>query len=40
MQNRYAVSDRVEGADELLRTCGERGVAFVTFFPSPEPDER
>jgi pyridoxine 4-dehydrogenase len=40
MQNRYAVSYRVEGADELLRTCGERGVALVTFLPSPEPDGR
>ncbi|MEV4627231.1 aldo/keto reductase [Micromonospora sp. NPDC049523] len=31
VQNRYGIGARPE-ADDFLRTCGERGVAFVPFF--------
>jgi pyridoxine 4-dehydrogenase len=30
VQNRYSIEDR--SSDELLRACGERGIAFVPFF--------
>lgn len=32
VQNRYALDAGRDGSDELLRTCGELGVAFVPFF--------
>ena len=32
VQNRYALDTRREGDDEVLRVCGEQGVAFVPFF--------
>ena len=31
MQNRYGLGDR-RRQDQLLRACGEQGVAFVPFF--------
>ena len=32
VQNRYGIAARRSDADDFLRTCGERGVAFVPFF--------
>ena len=32
VQNRYGIDLRRPGADELLRGCGEQGIAFVPFF--------
>ncbi len=32
VQNRFSIDSRQEGTDELLRTCGEQGIAFVPFF--------
>ncbi|WP_441249192.1 oxidoreductase [Kitasatospora sp. McL0602] len=32
VQNRYSVDSRPAGSDELLRLCGEQGIAFVPFF--------
>ena len=32
VQNRYALDSRKPGEDDVLRACGERGVAFVPFF--------
>jgi pyridoxine 4-dehydrogenase len=32
VQNRYSLDSRPDGADDLLRLCGEQGVAFVPFF--------
>ncbi len=32
VQNRYGIDSRRTGSDDLLRTCGEQGIAFVPFF--------
>ena len=32
VQNRYSIDSRREGSDELVRICGEQGIAFVPFF--------
>jgi aryl-alcohol dehydrogenase-like predicted oxidoreductase len=32
VQNRYGITSRREGSDEVLQTCGRRGIAFVPFF--------
>jgi pyridoxine 4-dehydrogenase len=32
VQNRYGIDSRRPEADEVLRACGERGIAFVPFF--------
>ena len=32
VQNRYALDSRKPGEDDVLRACGERGIAFVPFF--------
>jgi pyridoxine 4-dehydrogenase len=32
VQHRYSLDSRAEGTDELLRICGEQGIAFVPFF--------
>ncbi len=32
VQNRYSIDSRREGSDDLLRICGEQGIAFVPFF--------
>lgn len=32
VQNRYGLDSRRTGSDELLRLCGEQGIAFVPFF--------
>jgi pyridoxine 4-dehydrogenase len=32
VQNRFAVDAQLSDSDDMLRTCGERGVAFVPFF--------
>ena len=32
VQNRYSVDSRRPEADDVLRACGERGIAFVPFF--------
>ena len=32
VQNRYALDSRMPGSDELLRSCGEQGIAFVPYF--------
>jgi aryl-alcohol dehydrogenase-like predicted oxidoreductase len=32
VQNRFSIDSRQEGTDELLRACGEQGIAFVPFF--------
>jgi len=32
VQNRYGLDIRDENADEVLRLCGEQGIAFVPFF--------
>jgi pyridoxine 4-dehydrogenase len=32
VQNRYSIDSRRPEADEVLRACGERGIAFVPFF--------
>ena len=32
VQNRYALDRRAKGSDEVLRICGEQGIAFVPFF--------
>lgn len=32
VQNRYGLGSRAPGAEEVVRVCGERGVAFVPFF--------
>jgi pyridoxine 4-dehydrogenase len=32
VQNRYGITSRREGSDEVLRICGQRGIAFVPFF--------
>ncbi|MFD9128173.1 oxidoreductase [Kitasatospora sp. NPDC059571] len=32
VQNRYGIDSRQSGADDLLRECGELGIAFVPFF--------
>ncbi|MDH6574563.1 oxidoreductase [Kitasatospora sp. MAP5-34] len=32
VQNRYSLDSRHAGSDELLRSCGEQGIAFVPFF--------
>jgi aryl-alcohol dehydrogenase-like predicted oxidoreductase len=32
VQNRYALDTRSEDSDELLRSCGDQGIAFVPFF--------
>ena len=32
VQNRFSIDSRQEGTDELLRICGEQGIAFVPFF--------
>lgn len=32
VQNRYALDSRRPGDEEVLRTCGEQGIAFVPFF--------
>ncbi|MDH6114119.1 pyridoxine 4-dehydrogenase [Kitasatospora sp. MAP12-15] len=32
VQNRYSVDSRRADSDDLLRTCGELGIAFVPFF--------
>jgi pyridoxine 4-dehydrogenase len=32
VQNRYSIDSRQEGTDEVLRACGEQGIAFVPFF--------
>ncbi|WP_406447964.1 oxidoreductase [Streptomyces sp. NBC_00876] len=32
VQNRYGISARRAGSEEVLRTCGELGIAFVPFF--------
>ena len=32
VQNRYAVDTRRPDADDVLRACGERGIAFVPYF--------
>jgi aryl-alcohol dehydrogenase-like predicted oxidoreductase len=32
VQNRYGFDARPPGSDDLLRACGEQGVAFVPFF--------
>jgi aryl-alcohol dehydrogenase-like predicted oxidoreductase len=32
VQNRYGLDSRRKGSDDLLRICGELGIAFVPFF--------
>lgn len=32
VQNRYGIGERRPGADEVLRLCGELGIAFVPFY--------
>jgi aryl-alcohol dehydrogenase-like predicted oxidoreductase len=32
VQNRYGIDSRLAGADEVLRACGEQGIAFVPFY--------
>ncbi|WP_035804620.1 oxidoreductase [Kitasatospora mediocidica] len=32
VQNRYSLDSRRPGDDDLLRVCGEQGIAFVPFF--------
>jgi pyridoxine 4-dehydrogenase len=32
VQNRYSVDSRLPEADDVLRACAERGIAFVPFF--------
>ncbi|MEU2284155.1 aldo/keto reductase [Streptomyces sp. NPDC013178] len=32
VQNRYGLGDRPPATEELLRLCGEQGIAFVPFF--------
>jgi pyridoxine 4-dehydrogenase len=32
VQNRYSIDSRRPGADDVLRACAERGIAFVPFF--------
>lgn len=32
VRDAYSVSARRPGADDLLRSCGEQGIAFVPFF--------
>jgi pyridoxine 4-dehydrogenase len=32
VQNRYSIDSRRPEADDVLRACGERGIAFVPFF--------
>ncbi|WP_371656110.1 MULTISPECIES: aldo/keto reductase [unclassified Streptomyces] len=32
VQNRYGLDSRRTGSDEVLRLCGEQGIAFVPFF--------
>lgn len=32
VQNRYGLDHRTPGSEELLRRCGEAGIAFVPFF--------
>jgi aryl-alcohol dehydrogenase-like predicted oxidoreductase len=32
VQNRYALDHPDPGTDELLRVCGEQGIAFVPFY--------
>jgi aryl-alcohol dehydrogenase-like predicted oxidoreductase len=32
VQNRYGLDAARPGTDELLRMCGERGIAFVPFY--------
>lgn len=32
VQNRYSIDSRLAGSDEVLRRCGELGIAFVPFF--------
>lgn len=32
VQNRYALDSRMPGTDDVLRACGEQGIAFVPFF--------
>ncbi|GAA2146173.1 oxidoreductase [Kitasatospora kazusensis] len=32
VQNRYGIGSRKAGSDDLLRICGEAGIAFVPFF--------
>jgi len=32
VQNRYGIGLRRPADDEILRTCGEQGIAFVPFF--------
>ena len=32
MQNRFGIDSRLPGTEEVLRTCGEQGLAFVPFF--------
>jgi pyridoxine 4-dehydrogenase len=32
VQNRYSIDSRRAEADDVLRACGERGIAFVPFF--------
>jgi aryl-alcohol dehydrogenase-like predicted oxidoreductase len=37
VQNRYSIDDR--SSDDVLRLCGEQGIAFVPFSPSPAPSD-
>jgi pyridoxine 4-dehydrogenase len=32
VQHRYSIDARAAGTDDLLRACGEQGIAFVPFF--------
>ncbi|MGH3656795.1 MAG: aldo/keto reductase [Micromonosporaceae bacterium] len=32
VQNRYGLGTQLPGSDELLRMCGEQGIAFVPYF--------
>lgn len=32
VQNKYGLGSSVDGSDEVLRLCGEQGIAFVPFF--------
>jgi aryl-alcohol dehydrogenase-like predicted oxidoreductase len=49
VQNRYSIDSRAPEADEVVRACAERAIAFVPFFPiagggrpdgGPRPAER
>jgi aryl-alcohol dehydrogenase-like predicted oxidoreductase len=32
VQNRYGIDHRTPASEELLRLCGEQGIAFVPFY--------